>query len=44
VAADSYSLRFLDLSIDKVPYLEIAEIRGLGVRDWKSLPILEIVV
>ncbi len=41
VAIDSYSLRFLDLTPDKVPFLRLAEQRGLGVVDWRDLRLSE---
>jgi uncharacterized protein (DUF362 family) len=44
VALDSYSLRFLDLKVEDVPFLEIAERRGLGVRNWRSLNNVELSV
>jgi len=37
VALDSYSLRYLDIKPEQVPFLSIAEKRGTGVIDWKSL-------
>lgn len=42
VAIDSYSLQFLDLKADDVPYIKIAEQRGLGTSDWRSLHFEEI--
>jgi uncharacterized protein (DUF362 family) len=42
VALDSYSIRFLDLKVDDVPFIEIAENRGLGVKDWRSLNFVEL--
>lgn len=42
VAIDSYSLRFLDLKVDDVPYIKIAEQRGLGTSDWRSVNFKEI--
>ena len=42
VALDSYSLRFLDLKVQDVPFLEIAEKRALGVSDWKTLNHVEL--
>jgi uncharacterized protein (DUF362 family) len=44
VALDSYSLRFLDLNADDLPFLKIAEKRALGVREWKSLRFVELTV
>ncbi|MBV6339977.1 DUF362 domain-containing protein [Candidatus Magnetobacterium casense] len=37
VAIDAYSLRFLDLSVADVPFLSIAQARGVGTTDLKSL-------
>ncbi len=39
VAIDSYSLQFLDLTPERVPFLRLAEQRGLGVVDWRSLRV-----
>lgn len=36
VAIDAYSLRFLDLKPDSVPFLALGEQRGLGQVDWRS--------
>ena len=44
VAIDSYSLQFLDLKKDDVPYIELAEKRGLGISDWRSIHVEEIKV
>lgn len=41
VAIDAYSLRFLDLKPDQVPFLALAEARGLGRVDWKTLRVKE---
>jgi len=37
VAIDSYSLQFLDLKKEDVPYIKLAEKRGLGTSDWRSI-------
>lgn len=37
VAIDAYSLRFLDLKPEQVPFLALGEQRGLGNVDWRSL-------
>ncbi len=37
VALDSYSLRFLDLKVDDVPFIQIWQQRGLGTSAWRSL-------
>ncbi|MBF0345566.1 MAG: DUF362 domain-containing protein [Nitrospirae bacterium] len=37
VAIDAYSLRFLDLNVADVPFLKLAEGRGVGLSDYKSL-------
>jgi uncharacterized protein (DUF362 family) len=36
VAVDSYSLRFLDLTANAVPFLALGEQRGLGQVDWRN--------
>ncbi len=41
VAIDSYSLRFLDLEPDAVPFLALAQDRGLGTVDWRRLRMVE---
>ncbi len=41
VAIDAYSLKYLDLEPQQVPFLALGEARGLGVVDWKSLPMKE---
>ena len=42
IALDSYSLRFLGLNAEDVPFLSIGEKRGIGVMDWKSLNHIEL--
>ncbi len=42
VAIDSYSLQFLDLKKDDVPFIKLAEKRGLGTSDWRSIHVEEI--
>ena len=42
IALDSYSLRFLDLKADDVPFLTMGEQRGLGVTDWQTLDYVEL--
>ncbi len=37
VALDSYCLGYLEIKPEQVPFLTIAESRGTGVSDWKSL-------
>ncbi len=44
VALDSYSLRFLELKVEEVPFIRAAEERGLGVSDWRRLNHVEITV
>ena len=44
VALDAYSLRFLNLSVDDIPFLGIAEKRGLGFTNWKALKTAELSV
>src|SRR5512135_2484650 len=41
VAIESYGLRFLDLKIEDIPFILMAEKRGIGISDWKSLNIAE---
>ncbi len=41
VAIDTYSLRYLDVKPEQVPFLALGEQRGLGVMDWKSLRVKE---
>jgi len=41
VAIETYSLRFLDLKAEEVPYILMAEKRGIGISDLKSLNIAE---
>lgn len=41
IALDSYSLNFLGLKTEDVPFLSIGEKRGIGVTDWKSLNHIE---
>ncbi len=41
VAVESYGLRFLDLIPGDVPFLGMAEGRGIGISDWKSLNVAE---
>jgi len=42
IALDSYSLRFLGLKVEDVPFLSIGERRGIGVTNWKSLNHVEL--
>ncbi len=37
VALDAWCLRYFDLGVDDVPYIGLAEQRGVGVSDWASL-------
>jgi len=41
VAIETYGLRFLDLKVEDIPFILMAEKRGLGVSDLKSLNIAE---
>ncbi|ABK44609.1 protein of unknown function DUF362 [Magnetococcus marinus MC-1] len=41
VALDSYALSFLNLTPEQVPYLGMAQQRGLGKVDWKGLNWVE---
>lgn len=42
VAIESYSLNFLDLKVEDIPFILMAEKRGVGTSDWRSLSIAEI--
>jgi uncharacterized protein (DUF362 family) len=42
VALDAYSIQFLGLSVQDVPFLSLGQQRGIGTIDWKSLNHLEI--
>jgi len=42
VALESYGLRFLDLKVEDIPFILMAEKRGIGISDLKSLAIAEI--
>jgi uncharacterized protein (DUF362 family) len=42
VALDAYSLKYLDLNVRDVPFLGLAEQRGIGRADWASLDYVEI--
>ncbi len=42
VAVEAYGLRFLDLKVADVPFIGMAEKRGIGISDWKSLNVAEI--
>lgn len=44
VALDSYSLRFLDLKAEDVPFIKISEQRGLGISNWKTLNFNELTI
>lgn len=37
VAVESYSIRLLELNASELPYISIAENKGIGTSDWKSL-------
>ncbi|MBA4371918.1 MAG: cytoplasmic protein [Thermodesulfovibrio sp.] len=41
VAVESYGLRFLDLKPEDIVFIQMAEKRGLGTSDWKSLNVAE---
>jgi uncharacterized protein (DUF362 family) len=41
VAIEAYGLRFLDLKVEDIPFILMAEKRGLGISDLKSLNIAE---
>ncbi len=42
VAIEAYGLRFLDLKVDDIPFIQMAEKKGIGVSDLKSLNIAEL--
>ncbi len=42
VAIDAWALQFLDLRVEDVPYLGMAEERRIGFTDWKSLNSAEV--
>ncbi|HAM50508.1 MAG TPA: cytoplasmic protein, partial [Nitrospiraceae bacterium] len=44
VAAESYALRFLDLKAEDIPFITMAEKRGIGISDLKLLNVAEIEV
>ncbi|SPQ01808.1 conserved hypothetical protein [Candidatus Sulfobium mesophilum] len=44
VAIESYGLRFLDLKVGDIPFILMAEKKGIGISDWKSLNVAEISV
>ncbi|MCG6551267.1 MAG: DUF362 domain-containing protein [Candidatus Magnetominusculus sp. LBB02] len=44
VAIDTYTMSFLDLKAADVPYIQMAERRGVGISDWKSLAPAEFTV
>lgn len=37
VAVDSFTLQFLDLTPDKVPFIKLAESKGIGTSSWKDI-------
>jgi len=44
VAAESYGLRFLDLKAEDIPFIALAEKRGIGISDLKLLNVVEMTV
>ncbi|MBF0320355.1 MAG: DUF362 domain-containing protein [Nitrospirae bacterium] len=44
VAIDAYCLSFLDLKVDVVPFIQMAQQRGVGTADWRSLSPAEFTV
>ncbi len=42
VAVEAYGLRFLDLKVEDIPFIMMAEKRGVGVSAWKSLNVSEL--
>ena len=41
VAIESYGLRFLDLKVEDIPFITMADKRGIGISDWRSLNVAE---
>ncbi|MHB8881058.1 MAG: DUF362 domain-containing protein [Thermodesulfovibrionales bacterium] len=41
VAVEAYGLRFLDLKVEDIPFIGLAEKRGVGLSDWRSLHVAE---
>jgi uncharacterized protein (DUF362 family) len=42
VAVETYGLRFLDLKAEDIPFIAMAEMRGIGTSDLKALNIADI--
>jgi uncharacterized protein (DUF362 family) len=42
VSVEAYGLRFLDLKVEDIPFIVMAEKRGIGTSDWKSRNIVEL--
>jgi uncharacterized protein (DUF362 family) len=42
VSVEAYGLRFLDLKVEDIPFIMMAEKRGIGTSDWKSHAIAEL--
>jgi len=42
VSVEAYGLRFLDLNVEDIPFIMMAEQRGIGTSDWKSKNIAEL--
>jgi uncharacterized protein (DUF362 family) len=42
VAIEAYGLRFLDLKVEDIPFIMMAEKRGIGISNWKLLNVAEI--
>lgn len=42
VSVEAYGLRFLDLKVEDIPFILMAEQRGIGISDWKSRTIAEL--
>ena len=42
VSVEAYGLKFLDLKVEDVPFIVMAEKRGIGTSNWKSRNIVEL--
>jgi uncharacterized protein (DUF362 family) len=42
VSVEAYGLRFLDLKVEDIPFIMMAEKKGIGTSDWKSRDIAEL--
>jgi len=44
VAVEAYGLGFLDLKVEDIPFIAMAEKRGIGISAWQTLNIAEITI